>query len=327
MKRLSLAMLLTLLTWLVSPVWGAAQEGKTYRIGYLSLAPIADSPSPERAAFFRALRELGYVEGRNLIVEYRSAEANIELLPDAATDLVELKPPLIFAVGTPTALAAKQATQTIPIVMIAADPVENGLVPSLAKPGGNLTGLSLLDARLALKRLELLKEALPKASRVAVLWTPAHPAHMQTLPSLETRAKELGLTLQTFEVTRTAELQEAFKRMSAARPDAILVLTDYRTLIYRALIAEFAAKNGLPTMFGSPESVRAGGLMSYGVSIAELFTRAARFVDRILNGAQPASLPVEQPSRFDLVVNRKTAKILELEFPESFLLRATVFVE
>ena len=327
MKRLSLAMLLTLLPWLVSPAWGAAQPGKTYRIGYLSLAPIADTPSPERAAFFRALRELGYVEGKNLIVEYRSAEANVELLHDAATDLVELKPPLIFAVGTPTALAAKQATQTIPIVMIAADPVENGLVPSLAKPGGNLTGLSLLDARLASKRLELLKEALPKASRIAVLWTPAHPAHMQTLPSLETRAKELGLKLQAFEVTRIADLQEAFKRMSAARPDAILVLTDYRTLIYRALIAEFAAKNGLPTMFGSPESVTAGGLMSYGVSIAELFTRAATFVDRILNGAQPANLPVEQPTHFDLVVNRKTAKILELELPEPFVLRATRFIE
>jgi putative ABC transport system substrate-binding protein len=327
MKRLSLAMLLTLLPWLVSPAWGAAQPGKTYRIGYLSLAPLADTPSPERAAFFRALRELGYVEGKNLIVEYRSAEANVELLPDAATDLVELKPPLIFAVGTPTALAAKQATQTIPIVMIAADPVENGLVPSLARPGGNLTGLSLLDARLASKRLELLKEALPKASRVAVLWTRTHPAHVQTLPLLETRANELSLRLQPFEVTRTAELQEAFKRMSAARPNAILVLTDYRTLIYRSLIAEFAAQNGLPTMFGSPESVEAGGLMSYGVKVAELFTRAATFIDRILNGAQPANLPVEQPAHFDLVVNHKTAKILELELPEPFVLRVTRFIE
>jgi putative ABC transport system substrate-binding protein len=327
MKGLSVAMLLSLLSWLASPAWGAAQPGKTYRIGYLSLAPITDTPSPQRAAFFRALRELGYVEGKNLIVEYRSAEANIELLPDAATDLVELKPSLIFAVGTPTALAAKQATHTIPIVMIAADPVENGLVASLAKPGGNVTGLSLLDARLASKRLELLKEALPRASRIAVLWTRFHPAHMQTLPLLETRAKELGLRLQASEVTRIAGLQQAFERMSAARPDAILVLLDNRTHTYRALIADFAAKNALPTMFGSPESVEAGGLMSYGVRVAELFTRAARFVDRILNGAQPQSLPVEQPSRFDLVVNRKTAKLLELEFSEPFLLRATVFVE
>jgi putative tryptophan/tyrosine transport system substrate-binding protein len=143
MKGLFVAMLLALLAWLASPAWGAAHPGRTYRIGYLSLAPIAERPSPERAAFFRALRELGYFEGKNLIVEYRSAEANIELLADAATDLVELKPPLIFAVGTPTALAAKQATRTIPIVMIAADPVENGLVASLGKPGGNVTGLSL----------------------------------------------------------------------------------------------------------------------------------------------------------------------------------------
>jgi ABC-type uncharacterized transport system substrate-binding protein len=327
MQGLSLALLVTLLSCLVSPAWSAAQAGKTYRIGYLSLAPITDKPSPERAAFFRALRELGYFEGKNLIIEYRSAEANIESLPDAASDLVELNPPLIFAVGTPTALAAKQATRTIPIVMIAADPVENGLVPSLAKPGGNLTGLSLFDARLASKRLELLREALPKASRIAVIWTRFHPAHMQTLPLLETRAKELGFRLQGFEVPRAIELQQAFDRMSAARPDAILVLTDYRTLTYRALIAEFAAKNGLPTMFGSPESVEAGGLMSYGARVAELFTRAARFVDRVLNGAQPGDLPVEQPSRFDLVVNRRTARLLALEFPAPFLLRATVFVE
>jgi putative ABC transport system substrate-binding protein len=327
MKGLTLAVLLTLLSWLAGSAWGAAQPGKTYRIGYLSLAPITDTPSPQRAAFFRALREQGYVEGKNLIVEYRSAEANVESLPEAATELVELKPSLIFAVGTPTALAAKQATQAIPIVMIAADPVENGLVRSLAKPGGNLTGLSLLDARLASKRLELLKEALPKVSRVAVLWTRFHPAHVQTWPLLETRAKELGLRLQAFEVTRIAGLQQAFDRMSAARPDAILVLMDNRTHTYRALIAEFAAKNALPTMFGSPEPVEAGGLMSYGVRVAELFTRAASFVDRILNGARPESLPVEQPSRFDLVVNRKTATLLELEFPEPFLLRVTVFVE
>lgn len=327
MKGLALAMLLTLLSWLGSPAWGAAQPGKTYRIGYLALAPITDKPSSERTAFFRALRELGYVEGKNLFVEYSSAEANVESLPDAAADLVEHKPMLIFALGTPTALAAKQATQTIPIVMIAADPVDNGLVASLAKPGGNVTGLSFLDGRLAPKRLEILKEALPKAARVAVLWTRSHPAHSQALTPLEARARELGLRLQTFDVTRTAGLQEAFERMSASRPDAILVLLDYRTLIYRTLIAEFAAKHRLPTMFGSPESVEAGGLMAYGVRYAELFTRAATFVDRVLNGTRPANLPVEQPTRFDLVVNRTTAKLLEIEFPESFLLRANLFLE
>jgi len=327
MKTLSLIALLALSLGNSPMGWCAAQPGKVYRIGYLALAPIVETPSPQRAAFLRAMGKLGYVQGKNLIIEYRSAESNVELLPEAAADLVDQKPALIFAAGAPAALAAKEATRTIPIVMFAADPVANGLVASLAKPGGNVTGLSLVQITLSPKRLELVKEAFPKASRVAVLWTRTHPAHAEELKAVGARAKELSLTLQPFDVTRVADLEQAFARMNASRPDAILVLFDYRTLIYRELIADFAARNRLPTMFGSPESVETGGLMSYGPGLAELFARAATFVDRVLNGADPATLPVEQPTRFELVINRKTAQTLRLRIPEPLLLRANVLIE
>jgi putative ABC transport system substrate-binding protein len=326
-KTLSLIALLALSSWIAPMGWCGAQPGKVYRIGYLALAPIVETPSPQRAAFLRAMEKLGYVQGKNLVIEYRSAESNVELLPEATADLVDQKPALIFAAGAPAALAAKEATRTIPIVMFAADPVANGLVASLAKPGGNVTGLSFVQIRLSPKRLELVKEAFPKASRVAVLWTRTHPAHAEELKAVGARAKELSLTLQPFDVTRAADLEQAFARMNASRPDAILVLFDYRTLIYRELIANFAARNRLPTMFGSPESVEMGGLMSYGPGLAELFARAATFVDRILNGADPATLPVEQPTRFELVINRKTARTLGLRIPEPLLLRANVLIE
>jgi len=326
-KTFSLITLLALSLGCSPMGWCAAQPGKVYRIGYLALTPIVETPSSQRAAFLRAMGKLGYVQGKNLVIEYRSAESNVELLPEAAADLVDQKPALIFAAGAPAAWAAKEATRTIPIVMFAADPVANGLVASLAKPGGNVTGLSFLQIRLSPKRLELVKEAFPKASRVAVLWTRNHPAHAEELKAVGARAKELSLTLQPFDVTRVADLEQAFARMNASRPDAILVLFDYRTLIYRELIADFAARNRLPTMFGSPESVETGGLMSYGPGLAELFARAATFVDRILNGADPATLPVEQPTRFELVVNRRTAQSLGFSIPEPLLLRVNVFIE
>jgi putative tryptophan/tyrosine transport system substrate-binding protein len=327
MKTLSLITLLALSLGYSPMGWCAAQPGKVYRIGYLALAPIAETPSPQRAAFLRAMGMLGYVLAKNLAIEYRSAESNIELLPEAAADLVDQKPALIFAAGAPAALAAKEATRTIPIVMFAADPVANGLVASLAKPGGNVTGLSFVQIRLSPKRLELVKEAFPKASRVAVLWTRTHPAHAEELKAVGARAKELSLTLQPFDVTRVADLEQALARMDASRPDAILVLFDYRTLIYRELIADFAARKRLPTMFGSPESVETGGLMSYGPGLAELFARAATFVDRILNGADPATLPVEQPTHFELAINRRTARTLGLRIPDPLLLRANVLIE
>jgi putative ABC transport system substrate-binding protein len=306
--------------------WCAAQPGKVYRIGYLMFAPVADTPSPQRAALLRAMERLGYVQGKNLVIEYSSAEANVEMLPDAAAELVEKKPALIFAIGTPTALAVKQVTRTIPIVMFAADAVANGIVVSLAKPGGNITGISGAQIKLSPKRLEVLKEAVPRASRVAVLYSRVHPSHAQELTAIRSRAAELGLALQPFGVTgwRTFRRHSPHER---APPDAILVLFDYRTLIYRQLISEFAATNQLATMFGTKESVDAGGLMSYGSNLEEMFARAASFADRILNGADPSTLPVEQPTRFELVINRRTARTLGLRIPEPLLLRANVLIE
>jgi putative ABC transport system substrate-binding protein len=326
-KAFCLIALLALSSWYAPNTWCAAQPGKVYRIGYLLFAPLAETPSPQRAALLRAMERLGYVQGKNLLIEYRSAEANIEMLPEAAAELVERKPDLIFAIGTPTALAAKQATRTIPIVMFAADAVANGLVASLAKPGGNITGVSGVQTRLSPKRLEILKEAVPRVARVAVLFSRVHPSHAQELTAITERARELGVSLQPFDVTRLEDLQATFARMSAIRPDAILVLFDYRTLIYRQLIAEFAGKNRLPTMFGSTESVDAGGLMSYGSNLEEMFARAASFADRILNGVDPSALPVEQPTRFDLAVNRRTARTIGLAIPGPLLLRASVVVE
>jgi putative ABC transport system substrate-binding protein len=327
MKTISSIALLMLSSWIAPIAWSEAQPGKEYRIGYLSFPPLADTPSPPRLAFVRALEKLGYVQGKNLVIEYRSAESNVELLAEAAEELAERKLDVIFAAGTPAALAAKHATRTIPIVMFAADPVLNGIVASLAKPGGNITGVSGVQMKLSPKRLEILKEALPRASRVAVLWSRAHPSHTHELAAIGTRAQELGLTLQPFDVTRLEDLQAAFARMSAHRPDAILAMFDYRTLLYRELIAEFATRNGLPTTFGSRESVDVGGLMSYGPNLADSFARAATFVDRILNGADPKILPVEQPTRFELVINRKTARSLRLRIAEPLLLRANVLIE
>ena len=326
-KTFSLITLLAL-SLVCSPMgWCAAHPGKVYRIGYLSLPPVAETPSGARAAFLGAMEKLGYVHGKNLIIEYRSGEGNVELLPEAIADLVEQKPAVIFAPSTPAALAAKQATRTIPIVMFASDPVANGIVASLAKPGGNITGVSGVQIKLNAKRLEVLKEAVPRASRVAVLWSRAHPSHAQDLMAIGSRAKELGLALEPFDVTRIGDLQAAFARMSVNRPDAILVMFDYRTVRYRELIAEFAIRNRLPTIFGSRGSVDAGGLMSYGPNLSEIFARAATFVDRILNGADPSTLPVEQPTRFELVINRRTARTLGLRIPEPLLLRASVLIE
>jgi putative ABC transport system substrate-binding protein len=326
-KTLTLITLLTLSLGYSPTVWCAAQPGKLYRIGYLSLPPVADTPTAGRAAFLRALEKLGYVHGKNLVIEYRSGEGNAELLPEAIADLVEQKPAVIFAPSTPAALAAKQATRTIPIVIFASDPVANGIVASLAKPTGNITGVSGVQIKLNAKRLEILREAVPRASRVAVLWSRTHPSHTQELTEVASRAKELGLALELFDVTAIEDLQAAFARISANRPHAILILFDFRTQRYSGLIAEFAFRTGLPTIFGSRAPVDAGGLMSYGPNLSEMFARAATFVDRILNGADPSTLPVEQPTHFELVINRKTARTLGIRIPETLLLRASVLIE
>jgi putative ABC transport system substrate-binding protein len=312
------------------PIGAAAQQtpARTPRIGYLTLAPISDTPSPERAAFLHGLRELGYIEDETIRIEYRSAESYVELLPEAAEALVEQGVDLIAATGTVPALAAKHATQTIPVVFtFAADPVGNGLVASLARPGGNVTGVSGMQPELAGKKLQLLKEMLPDAARVAVFWTSAHPAHMRELEEAQAAARSLGISLQLHDVTRLTELERAFAQIATDRPHAMLTLFDYRTLAYRGMIAEFAAKQRLPTIFASRLFVDAGGLMSYGPDAEESFRSMARYVDRVLRGAKPSELPVEQPTRFELVVNLRVATNLGLTIPPSVLVRINRVIE
>jgi putative ABC transport system substrate-binding protein len=298
------------------------------RIGYLTLSPISDKPSPERAAFLQGLRELGYIEGETIKIEYSSAESYPELLSDAAEALVEKGVDLIAATGVVPALAAKQATQTIPVVFTyVSDPVGNGLVASLASPGGNVTGISAMQPELAGKKVELLKEVLPALSRVAALWTSAHPAHMRELEEAQAAARRLGILLEPYDVTRLTNLERAFAEIKSDRPHAMLTFFDYRTLAYRSMIAEFAVSQRLPTIFSSRLFVDAGGLMSYGPDAQESFRSVARYVDRVLRGAKPSELPVEQPTRFELVVNFKIATILGIKVPPSVLLRIDRVIE
>jgi putative ABC transport system substrate-binding protein len=306
----------------------AQSQTRLPRIGYLSFAPITDAPSPERAAFLQGLRDLGYIDGKTITIEYQSGEMNVEMLPDAAAELVDRKVDLIVAAGTVASVAAKNATKSIPVVtMFSSEPVASGLVNSLAKPGGNVTGLSTMQTELDAKRLEMLKEVLPKISRVAVLWTTVHPSHQHELKSIAGAARRLGMAVTTFDVTSPNGLKRTFAAMTKARPDALFVLWDYRTLTFRKDIAEFAATNHLPTSFPSMEFVEAGGLMSYGPNQHDIFRRTAAFVDKILKGAKPADLPVEQPTRFELVVNMKTAKALGITIPQTILVRADRVIE
>jgi ABC-type uncharacterized transport system substrate-binding protein len=313
-----------------APINVAAQQttGRIPRIGYLTLSPISDKPSPERAAFLRGLRELGYIESETIQIEYSSAESYVELLPEAAKALVEQGVDLIAATGVVPALAAKQATQTIPVVFTyVSDPVGNGLVASLARPGGNVTGISAMQPELAGKKVELLKEVLPALSRVAALWTSAHPAHMRELEEAQAAARSLGILLEPHDVTRLTNLERAFAEIKSDRPQAMLTFFDYRTLAYRSMIAEFALNQRLPTIFSSRFFVDAGGLMSYGPDAEESFHGVARYVDRVLRGAKPSELPVEQPTRFELVVNLKTATILGINIPPSVRLRIDRVIE
>jgi len=317
------------LSLLAAPVTAGAQPPrKVPRIGYLVLAPLLEKPSPERAAFLEALSELGYVEGKTVSIEYRSAGWNAELLPDLAEELVRLNvDAIVTGGGGATAEAARQATKTIPIVVAAsADPVGLGLVASLARPGGNITGTSLMAPELGSKRLELLKETVPKISRVAVLWHPRGAGRLEWQQT-EAAARRLGVTLQSYEVRNADDVARALEAMTQKRPDAVIMFFDPLTSGYRVIISDFALKNRLPTIFGSREFAAAGGLMSYGPNIPELFRRAAVYVDKILKGAKPRDLPIEQPTKFELIVNLKTAKALGLTIPPSVLIRADQVVQ
>jgi ABC-type uncharacterized transport system substrate-binding protein len=307
----------------------AQQAGKVARIGYMVLSPLTDPPSPERAAFLAGLRALGYIEGKSIIIEYRSAKSNLELFHDLAEDLVRLKVDVIVTAGAIEApAAAKEATATIPIVVVAGDPVGAGLAASLARPGGNVTGLSLLAPELGGKRLQLLKEAVPGIGRVAVLWNPGTSiSGALEWQATEAAARALGVTLRSYEVRGADDLARALAAISRERTDALTLIFSPLMTGYREIVADFARKNRLPTVFGASEFVQAGGLMSYAPNVPEIFRRAAVYVDRILKGAKPGDLPIEQPQEFELVINLKTAKVLGLTLPPSLVLRADQVIE
>ena len=325
MRWIGLAITL-IVSLFLAPLAAEGQTAKVPRLGYLVLSPLVDPPSAERQAFLQGLRELGYVIGQNLVIEYRSANWSRELLPDLAQELVDLKVDVIVAI--PGAVdAARDATKTIPIIVPAAtDPVESGLVASLARPGGNITGTAISTTDLTGKRLQLLKEALPKVSRVAVLWSPASegPPEWQ---ATEAAARGLGVMLQSLEVKDPKDFPGAFSAMMRKRPDALLTFVSPLTTAYRPIIIEFATKNRLPTMFAVLEDVVSGGLMSYAANVPRAFGRAAGYIDRILKGSKPGDLPMEQPTKFELVINLKTAKALGLTIPQTLLLRADQVIQ
>jgi putative ABC transport system substrate-binding protein len=306
----------------------AQQVAKVPRIGWLG-ANLAAAPHLHEA-FRQGLRELGYVEGRNLVIEYRDAEGKYDRLPALAAELVALKVDVIVAPTTPAALAAKQATRTLPIVFVAADPVGSGLVTSLARPGGNVTGLSSLAPELVGKCLEQLTQAVPGVSRVAVLWQPgAFGERMEKdmLKAADVAARALGARLQFVEARGPENFDRAFSNMTRARAGALTVLPSTMFVIERRRLVDLAAKNRLPALYSAREFVDAGGLMAYGANFADSYRRAAAYVDKILKGAKPGDLPVEQPTKFELVINLKTAKALGLTIPQSVLGRADQLIE
>ena len=308
---------------LAAPLAAEAQApAKVPRIGFLSARPPTDNPYFIES-FWQGLRELGYVEGQNIAIEYRFAEGRPERLPALAAELVRLKVDVIVTGGPPAPEAAKQATGTIPVVFaVAADPVAVGLVASLARPGGNITGLASISGEVVGKQLELLKEVAPKISRVAVLQNSSNQAHRHTLRQAEGAARALGVQLHIVEAHTPPEIDAAFAAMRSQRVGGVLVLRDPLFLTQRTQIAALAAKNRLPVVYGFREEAEAGGLMAYGASVPLMYRRAAIYVDKILKGAKPGDLPVEQPTKFDLIINLKTAKALGLTIPPSLLARA-----
>ena len=310
------------------PAAEGQQPQRMARIGYLEFGSAAPG-SPRLEAFRQGLRERGWVEGQNLAIEVRYGEGKQDRLPKLAVDLVNLKVDLIFASTTPAALAAKQATTTIPIVIgFVADPVGSGLVPRLARPGGNITGWThLAGLELNAKRLEILKEAVPGAVRIGALWNPANPIHGPSLKEVEAAALRLKVQLHPMGVQDPEKLQGAFSAMAQERVQALTVPPDGMFLAHQALIIDLAAKHRIPTMYGVRELPEAGGLMAYGVNLPEMYRHGALFVDKILKGAKPADLPVEQPTNFELIINLRTAKALDLTIPRSLLNRADQLIE
>ena len=317
-------------TLLAAPLVADAQQAANVtRIGYLSHNLAASSHL--RDAFLQGLRELGYVEGRNVVIEYRYAEGKPERLPALAAELVALKVDVIVTVSNTTALAAKQATRTVPIVFTAvANPVAAGIVTSLARPGGNLTGLASLGSELVGKRLELVKQAVPGVSRVAVLWLPGalgERTEKDMRAGADVASQALGVRLQFVEARDPTDFDRAFSDMTGARADALTLLPSNMFLREHRRLVDLAAKNRLPAVYGSREFVDAGGLMSYGANQVDLYRSAATYVDKILKGARPDDLPVEQSSKFELFINLKSANALGITIPKSMLARADEVIQ
>jgi putative tryptophan/tyrosine transport system substrate-binding protein len=324
-RRFISAVTLSLLT---APLAAQAQQaGKVRRIGYIDQGSAARN-RPYFEAFRQGLRDLGWVEGQNVAIEVRFAEGKTDQLPTLAAELVRLKVDLIVTSSTPAALAAKHATTTIPIVIgFAADPVGSGLVASLARPGGNITGWTHQGLELRAKYLGLLKEAVPKATRFGVLWNPTNQIHGPTLKLIEAAAQKLKVELHLVGVQDPKEIESTFSALVGKRVEALVVFPDGMFIAQTPLIIALAARSRLPAMYGVREYAEAGGLMAYGANLSDMHRRGATYVDKILKGAKPADLPVEQPTKFELVINLKTAKALGLTIPPSLLLRADELIQ
>ena len=303
----------------------AQQAAKVYRIGLLSGAAAG---GPAIGALLHALRDLGYVEGQNIAIEARLAAGRMELLPEMAADLVRLKVDVIVAAASLAGFPAKKATTTIPVVVVAShDGVGTGLFASLARPGDNITGIESLAPEIDAKRVELLKFILPQCSRLAVLYNPAAPGNTAHLEYLDNAAKAVGATVATVEMRSRSDLDIAFAALLRDRPDAAIVVTDPLIFLERKRIVEFGTQHAIPIMYEFKEFVELGGLVSYGPSFTDMWRRGAAYVDKILKGAKPADLPVEQPTKFELVVNLKTAKLLDLQVPPLLLAQTSEVIE
>src|SRR6266481_6900071 len=325
MRVIGLAVVLAVGLTLAPLGTAAAQpREKVPRVGYLTAGSHSDQGRQRRfEAFRQGLRELGYVEGRNIAIDSRWAEGKDDRYPTLAADLVRLKVDVIVTLGGAATKATQQVTRTIPIVMsLVNDPVGSGLVPSLARPGGNVTGISLMAPDLVGKQLEVLKEMVPQASRMALLRNPTNPASAPQLREAEVAARALGVRLQTLEARVPQEIDSAFAAMTRERAGALVVLTDSIFTNQRRQIAELAAERHLPAVYGNSEHAEAGGLVAYSANFLDLERRAATFVDKILKGAKPGNLPIEQPAKLELVINLKTAKALGITMPPSLLLLA-----
>jgi ABC-type uncharacterized transport system substrate-binding protein len=328
MRRIGFAVILAVGLTPAPHAADSQSSGKVYRIGFISTGAPRETQHLVKA-LDDGLRELGYMEGRNIVFERRFGEGNQERLPALAAELVRLNVDVIVTGSNPVITAVKQATSTIPVVMaVSRDPVGSGFVANLARPGGNITGLSNDPGPDILgKNMELLKEAVPRISRVAYLWNPAPPGANTYRKVAESAVRKLGVTWQSVEVRQPNEFEGAFAAMVRERTDAVLVAQDPLFLSARSRVVSLATRHRLPTVYGNREYAEVGGLMSYGPNIADQFRRAAAYIDKILKGAKPADLPVEQPTKFELVINLKTAKALGLTVPQSILLRADQVIE